>query len=177
MKDTAAMLKDDRFSRLARQIDSSRRTGELADPERIARLRREGAVGLHRICAEFVQSVNEPLGEPLLELAPSTFVPEYYRESAVNLIQIASQGRELQIAFGGPAQLVSTDKFLVPYVLEGEVRTYNQRMLEHFEVRTRAIFYCVEEGGAAGWRFFDWRTRATGPLTRDVLAGLMEPLF
>jgi hypothetical protein len=37
-----------------------------------------------------------------------------------NLIQIGSQGREMQIAFEATSKLVSTEKFLVPYVLEGE---------------------------------------------------------
>ena len=71
----------------------------------------------------------------------------------------------MQIAFEAPSQLVSTEKFLVPYVLEGEVRTFNQKMLERFEVRSRLVFFCVDER-TAGWRFFDWRTRHTGPVDR-----------
>jgi len=61
-------------------------------------------------------------------------------------------------------------------VLEGEVRTFNQRMLEHFEIRSIMVFYCVEEDKAI-WRFFDWRTRGTGAVGREMLAGLMERLF
>ena len=94
----------------------------------------------------------------------------------MNLIQISSQGREMQIAFEATPKLVSTEKFLVPYVLEGEVRAYNQRMLESFDIRSLLLFFCVEEG-TAGWRFFDWRTRHTGPVDRELLANLMEPLF
>ena len=82
----------------------------------------------------------------------------------------------MQIDFEAPSQLVSTEKFLVPYVLEGEVRSYNQKMLERFEIRSLAIFFCVTEG-TAGWRFFDWRTRHTGPVDRELLVHLMEPLF
>jgi len=82
----------------------------------------------------------------------------------------------MQIVFGAPSQLVSTEKFLMPYVLEGEVRTYNQTMLDHFDVRSRAIFLCVQAETAV-WRFFDWRTLATGPLDGEALAKLIEPLF
>jgi hypothetical protein len=82
----------------------------------------------------------------------------------------------MQITFEAPPQPVSTEKFLIPYILEGEVRTYNQEMLQRFEVRSRMIFFCVEADGAR-WRFFDWRTRGTGVVDRMLLASLMEPLF
>ena len=82
----------------------------------------------------------------------------------------------MQIAFEAPARLVSTEKFAVPYVLEGEVRAYNQRMLERFEIQSRLLFLCVEQE-TASWRYFDWRTRHSGPVDRELLAGLMEPLF
>jgi hypothetical protein len=72
--------------------------------------------------------------------------------------------------------LVSTEKFPVPYVLEGEVRAYNQQMLERSEIRSRLLFFCVENE-AATWRFYDWRTRSTGPFGNEFLASLMEPLF
>jgi hypothetical protein len=71
---------------------------------------------------------------------------------------------------------VSTEKFAIPYVLEGEVRTCNQRMLERFDIRSLLLFFCVEQE-TAGWRFFDWRTLRTGPVDRELLVSLMEPLF
>jgi hypothetical protein len=49
-------------------------------------------------------------------------------------------------------------------------------MLERFEVRSRLVFFCVDER-TAGWRYFDWRTRHTGPVDRALLVSLMEPLF
>ena len=85
--------------------------------------------------------MNRNLPEAALDLSPGTYAPEMFRDSGVNLIQIGSQGREMQLAFEAPAQLVSTEKFLVPYVLEGEVRAYNQQMLERFEVRSLMIFF------------------------------------
>lgn len=171
------MAQDDAIVRLARQIDAAR-TAErfLVNADEVANLRRYGACELHRICADFVDSVNRNLAEAALDLSPPAYAPESFREPGVNLIQIGSQGREMQIAFESPSQLVSTAKFLVPYVLEGEVRTYNQRMLERFEVRSLLLFFCVE-AGTADWRIFDWRSRHTGPVDHELLARLMEPLF
>ena len=171
------MAQDDAIVRLARQIDAAR-TNErfLMKEDEVSSLRRYGAQELHRICAEFVSSVNGKLSEPAVELSPAAYAPELFRESGVNLMQIGSQGRQMQVVFEAPAQLVSTEKFLVPYVLEGEIRTYNQRMLERFEVRSLLLFFCVEAGNTA-WRSYDWRTRHTGPVDNDLLARLMEPLF
>lgn len=171
------MAHDDAISRLARQIDATRNAERfLVSTEEVAGLRRFGASELHRICSDFVTSVNSNLSEPVVDLSPLIYTPESFRETGVNLIQIASQGREMQLAFNSPAKAVSTDKFLVPYVLEGEVRAYNQKMLERFEIRTLLLFFCVE-GGSADWRFFDLRTRRTGPADQQLLVSLMEPLF
>ena len=171
------MAKDDVITRLARQIDATQRAERfLVRADQIANLRRQGACDLHRVCAEFVSSVNGRLSEASLDLSPPTYAPELFRESAANLIQISSQGRQMQIAFEATSQLVSTEKFAIPYVIEGEVRTYNQTMLDRFEVRNLLIFFCVEEE-TAKWRFFDWRTRSTGTIDRALFASLMEPLF
>jgi hypothetical protein len=171
------MDQDDAIAGFARQIDAARKTERfLVDPHEVAKLRRRGACELHRVCAEFVASVNRHLPEAPLDLSPAAYPPESYQEPGVNLIQIASQGRQMQIAFSAPAKLVSTDKYLVPYVLEGEIRSYNQSMLERFEVLSRLLFFCVE-AGTADWRFFDWRTRHTGPVDGELLVSLMKPLF
>jgi len=171
------MAQDDAIVRLARQMEAAR-TAErfLADSNEIASLRRFGACELHRICVDFVSSVNRNVSETALDLSPATYAPEFFREPGANLIQIGAQGRQMQIAFEAPSKPVSTEKFLVPYVLEGEVRTYNQRMLERFEIQSLELFFCVE-AGTADWRFFDWRSRHTGPLGRELLAKLMERLF
>ena len=171
------MAQDDAISRLARKIDATQRAERLlVDAGEVAALRRRGASELHRICAGFVASVNERLTETPLELVPPDFTTEMYRETGVNLLQISSRGRAMQIVFEAPANLVSTDKFAISYVLEGEIRTYNQKMLEHSEIRSLSIFYCVENQSAV-WRFFDWRTRSTGPVSGELLIGLIEPLF
>ncbi|MBZ5581810.1 MAG: hypothetical protein LAQ30_06320 [Acidobacteriia bacterium] len=171
------MAQDDEIARLARQIEAARKSEQLfLNADRVATVRRRGACELHRICVEFVGAVNGRLTESLLELSPPAYFPETFRDPGVNLFQISSQGRQMQIAFEAAPGLVSTEKFLVPYVLEGEVRTYNQKMLERFDIRTILLFYCVEES-AATWRCFDWRTSRAAPLDGPLLAGLMGPLF
>jgi hypothetical protein len=171
------MAKDDAIVRLARQIDAARKAERFVlNTDEVASLRQEGACELHQLCTEFVGSVNSKLTESALELSPSAFGPENFRPTGVNLIQIGSQGRQMQVVFESTPGPYSTEKFLVPYVLEGEIRTYNQRMLERFEIRSRLIFFCVAER-TAGWRFFDWRTRETGPVDSKLLVHLMQPLF
>jgi hypothetical protein len=168
---------NDPIARLARQIDAARKTEHFqVNAEAVPEVRRQGASELHRICAEFGAAVNARLSGPPLEISPETFSADSFRESGANVIQISSQGRALQIVYQAPAQPISTEKFLIPYVLEGEVRAYNQKMLERSEIRSQMLFYCVENETAV-WRFFDWRTRSTGPLGSELLARLMEPLF
>jgi hypothetical protein len=170
-------MSNDAIARLAKQIDSTTRSERLAvNAEAVANLRRQGAAELHRICSEFVSSVNSRLLEARLELSPAAYGPDQFRESGPNLLQISSQGRQMQIAFQAGPEPVSTQKFLIPYVLEGEIRTYNQRMLERFEIRYMMLFYCVE-ADEASWRYYDWRTAHTGAVDTGVLASLMEPLF
>ena len=171
------MSQEKAILRLARQIDAAKKAERfLVDPTEVVALRRAGASTLHRICAEFVASLNSGLAEATVELSPPTYAPEMFREPGTNLIQISSQGRQMQIAFEAPSRLVSTEKFGTPYVLEGEVRTFNQRMLERFEIRSLLIFFCVENE-IGTWRFFDWRTSNSGPVDSDLLVSLMEPLF
>lgn len=171
------MAHDDAIVRLARQIDAARRDEQLlVNPDAILAVRRRGAGELHGICAEFVAAVNSKLSGAPLELSPAGYAPESFREAGANLFQIGSQGRELQIAFESPRQPVSTEKFRIPYVLEGEVRAYNQKMLERFEIRSRAIFFCVEKETVL-WRFHDWRTLQTGPVGVELFVSLMQPLF
>lgn len=117
--------------RLARQIDAASKSERFSvDAGAVGELRRRGAAELHGVCAEFVSSLNRKLSESAIELSPSGYSPETFREPGVNIIQISSQGRQVQITFAAGAQLLSTEKFRVPYVLEGEVRAYNQKMLE-----------------------------------------------
>ena len=170
-------MPDDAIVRLAKQIDAARKSEpSLVTAEEVAALRRQGACQLHQICAEFVSSLNSRLSDAALDLSPPTYTREMFRESAVNLIQIGSQGREMQIAIKATPQLFSTEKFPVPYVLEGELRTYNQKMLERFEIRSHLLFFCLDENSAV-WRVSDWRGGRPVAFDRDLLASLMGRLF
>ena len=163
--------------RLARQIEAAIKSERLSvDAKAVRELRQRGAAELHRVCAEFVSSVTKNLSKAEIELAPLAYSPETFHEAGVNVMQISSQGRQLQITFAAGARPVSTEKFRVPYVLEGEVRAYNQKMLERFEIVTHSVFYCVGEE-VSGWRFYDWRTLHTGPVNQDFLVELMATLF
>ena len=174
---SACMSQEKAIRRLARQIDAAKKAERfLVNPNEVMALRREGASTLHRTCADFVASLNSGLADATVELSPLTYAPEMFREPGANFIQVSSQGRQMQIAFEAPSQLVSTEKFGTPYLLEGEVRTFNQRMLERFEIRSLLIFFCVENE-TGSWRFFDWRTGNTGPVDSDLLVSVMEPLF
>jgi hypothetical protein len=82
----------------------------------------------------------------------------------------------MQIVVETPSHLVSTEKFLVPYIWRARFGPTTRRCFESFEIRSRLLFFCVE-AGTATWRFFDWRTRHTGPVDRNLLSGMMEPLF
>jgi hypothetical protein len=173
------MVNDDAIGRLAKQIDAARRSEPSSiSAEEVAALRRQGACELHQICAEFVSALNGRLSDAVVDLSPPTYAAEMFHESGTNLIQMSSQGREMQIAFQSTAELFSTEKFQAPYILEGEVRTYNQAMLEHFEIRSQLLFFCLDlNETAAVWRFFDLRDGRTAMVDRDLLAGLMERLF
>ena len=58
------------------------------------------------------------------------------------------------------------------------MRTYNQTMLEHFEIRSQLLFFCLNlNENTAAWRFYDWRDRRTAVVDRDLLAGLLERIF
>jgi hypothetical protein len=171
------MSEDDSIAKLARRIAAARKTEHFQmSPDSVAALRRRGACELHSLCANFVISVNTRLAPDVLDLSPLQYAPEMFRETGVNLIQIGSHGRQMQISFEAPAQLSSTEKFLIPYVLEGEIRAFNQKMLEKFQMRTRLLFFCIEEDRAA-WRYYDWRTRHTGLLGPELFVTLMQQLF
>ena len=171
------MPQDEMIARLARQIEAAKKSEQCAeDTACVAALRKRGAGELHSICAAFASSVNSRMSQAALDVTPAAYTDEMFRESGPNLIRLGAQGREMQITFQATGKLFSTEKFVTPYVLEGEVRTYNQEMLEHFQIRSLAVFFCVENARTS-WRFFDWRTRRTGLLDSELLASLMGRLF
>jgi hypothetical protein len=172
------MAEQDRISRLAKQIDSLTKKDQhlLLTETEVAGIRRQGAAELHAICADFVASVNGLLSPAVLELTPPVYAPEMFRERGVNLIQISAQGRNVQIAFEATREAFSTEKFLIPYILEGEVRAFNQEMLERTQVRSQALFFCLEQKKNT-WHYYEWLNGRTGAFGRDQLVSLLERLI
>jgi hypothetical protein len=171
------MAEQDRIARLAKLIDRDTRNDHhllLTKTEAVG-LRRQGAIELHSICADFVASVNRRLSPPVLELSPPEYVAEMFRESGVNLMQANAQGRIIQIVFEATPAIFSTEKFRIPYILEGEVRAYNQEMLERTQIHSQALFFCLEENRNT-WRYFEWLHGRTGAFDQDQLVSLLERL-
>ena len=84
------MAEHDHIARLAKLIDSDIRKDKhlLLTEIEVVGLRRQGAIELHSICADFVASVNRQLLPPVLELSPPEYGAEMFRESGVNLMQV-----------------------------------------------------------------------------------------
>ena len=70
-------------------------------------------------------------------------------------------------------EMISTENFRVPHILEGSIRCFNQEYLEQAVIEEQYIFYCLEKKRKL-WRFFDARTYRSGPFDRDYLVALME---
>jgi len=172
------MDNDERIARLAKQIGSEARKEQhlLLTQSEILELRRQGAMELYSICADFATSVNRLLTPPVLELTPSEYRPAMLRLSGSNLFQINAQGRIVQIAFQSTSEKFSTDKFLIPYILEGEVRAYNQEMLERSQVLSQALFFCLEDKRNT-WHYSEWAHGRSGAFGSDQLVNLLERLI
>lgn len=172
------MADDDRIARLARHIGSEVKKDKhlVLSEEEILALRRQGAAELYAICADFAASVNRLLTPPILELMPPEYSAEMFREPGANLIQLSAQGRIIQIAFQATRQRFSTEKFLIPYILEGEVRAYNQEMLARTQIVSQALFYCLEDKKNT-WHYYEWLHGRTGAFGRDQLVSMLEHVF
>ncbi len=171
-------MQRDRLKKLAHSIDALAERDErlMHRAHEIAALRRKAAMELHATCAGLVASLNELLTRIRIEMDPPEFNPENLREDGLNLFQINVRGRVLQIGFQVTPELVSTEDFRVPYVMEGSIRTFNQALLEQDLIEEHSIFYCLEKERHF-WRFFDERTYRTGPVDTHYLAALLEQLL
>ena len=167
----------ERMRKLARSLDALARVddGHLRRAREITALRREAARELHAICADFVRDLNELLSEIVLEFEPQEFGPDSFQEERLNLFQINARGRILQIGFEATPELISTEDFRVPYIMSGEIRCFNQQLLERDLIEEQLLFYTMEKARHF-WRYFDARTYRSGPVDGDYLAGLLEQL-
>lgn len=167
----------DRLKRLASNIDTlidkddarARQAGEIHD------LRRRAACELHAVCSGFVASVNTLLTRTRVDLDPPEFAADRFAEKESGIFQVNVRGRILQIEFSAPDELVSTEHFRVPYVLEGSARCFNQDLLDRALVEEQNLFYCLERGRRI-WRYFDGRTYQTGLFNQEYLTELLERL-
>lgn len=172
------ILAQDRLKKLAHAIDTlvEQDTRLARRAQEVDELRGKAAIELHAICAAFVAGVNGLLTQTRVDLDPGTLNPEHFKANEPNLIQINVRGRILQIEFIAPDELISTEHFRVPYILEGAIRCFNQELLERDAVEEKLLFFCLEKTRRL-WRFFDGRTYQTGLFNQEYLIQLMEELL
>lgn len=168
----------DRLTRLAEAIESAaeRDRERILESERVDTLRARGAAELHASCRELVDALNARLSSPAVILDPPVYLPGSFDVDGPNLFQINLRGRLLQIEFAAPAELISTEDFRTPYVLNGAVRTFNQDYLDRGAVDEQNIYYCLD-GGGGRWFFSDSRAYRNGRLTSDFLAAELERIL
>jgi len=139
-------------------------------------VRRAAAGELHSFCAGFVAAVNAMLDDPVVVLDPPEYTATSYHDDSPNLVQINVHGRILQVAFAATAELVSTEEFRIPYILEGSVRAFNQEMLDKDLIEEQPLFYTMERDRNM-WRYFETRTYRSGPFDRAYLTSIMERIL
>lgn len=163
------------MKRLAGSIDRlAEKDDELLRREReTSAMRRGAAAQLYAVCAGFVGDLNRMLTRTEVRLDPESFNQEAFEPDVSTLIQIQVRGRILQIEFTATPELVSTEEFRIPYILEGSVRAFNQELLDKDLIEEQLLFYTLEGRGNM-WRYFDTRTYRSGPFDREYLMGLME---
>ena len=170
--------KDDRLQRLARRIRSLQDTDErrVRRVHEVEAMRRAAARELHSVCDDFVAAVNGMLDDRVVLLDPPEFSAASYSDDSPNLLQINVHGRILQVAYAATAELVSTEDFRIPYILEGSVRAFNQEMLDKDLIEEQPLFYTMEPNRNM-WRYFETRTYHSGPFDRDYLISVMEQIL
>ncbi len=173
----AARTGSDRFRKLAKNLDALAHADDihLRRTHEIGLLRRQAALELHGICDAFVRELNQMLSEFALEFSPKEYALDSFQDLGLNLFQINARGRILQIEFEATPELVSTEDFRVPYIMFGEIRSFNQQLLERDLIEEQLLFYTMEKARNL-WRYFDARTYRSGLVDGDYLAGLMDQL-
>jgi len=171
-------LAKDRLRKLAQAIEALAEKDSILvqKTQEIAALRRQAALELHAICRNFAAEINRHLLRSQVEFDPSDYSAESFDDNRVNLLQINVRGRILQIEFESTPEMISTENFRVPHILEGSIRCFNQESLEQAVIEEQYIYYCLERKRKL-WRFFDARTYRSGPFDREYLIALMEQLL
>ena len=169
---------ENRLKRLARNIEAlaEKDQDHMRRAREVAQLRRAASAELHAACLDFVSAVNRLLSHGEISLDPPEFSPAMFRDGSRNLVQMNVRGRILQVQYESTPQLISTEDFRIPYILEGSVRAFNQELLEKDLIEEQLIFYTLEKPRNL-WRFFDGRTYRSGPFGQEYLVSLMEQLI
>jgi len=167
-----------RLKHLAVEIDalSAKDESQLRRIREIAELRHAAARELHTICSDFLRDINPLLKNGELLLDPPEFQDEHFDDDAANLLQLHIRGRILQVEYTSTQELISTEDFRIPYILQGFVRAFNQELLDKDLIEEQLIFYTLEKQNGM-WRFFDARTYRSGPFDEDYLISLMRQLI
>ena len=177
-------MAEDRFQRLAQKIETLRRKDDAAAHRRNEILAQRGVAvqRLHEICTQFVARINTMLKDDQLDLVPVD-PPECVDDCNLQ-IMMNVRGRILLINLEAPASLASTDNFRKPYILQGEVRFFNQELLDEALVEEHGLFFCPGEGNKdaqgrreGAWLYWNARNYKSGPVDEAYLAGLMEQLM
>ena len=178
-------MADDRIRRLARKIEDLRRKDDSANLRRkeIFKQRVEAAQRLHAVCRVFVEKIDGMIKEDQMTLVPDEF-PVSTNEDCRLQYMLNVRGRVLLIDLEPPQQLISTELFRKPYILQGEVRFFNQELLGDSRVEEHGLFFCPNEGLRDGdgrrrgeWLFWNGRSYKSGPADDSYLAELMDQLM
>lgn len=169
---------DERYRRLAQRIEELRRKDETAHQhrDRIRRQRIEGVRRLWETCRGFADRLNKFIQEDHLELSPIEPPGEVSDDSQLQLL-LNVRGRVLLLDIRTPNSLVASDNFKKPYILEGEVRFFNQESLEDDRVEEHGVFFCPDEDRGGAWYYWNGRTYKSGRVDEEYLAGLLEQIL
>ena len=170
--------RDERFQKLARRIEELRRKDEatLERRKQISKRRREAIQRLWEVCGSFAAHLNSYIEQDPLQLSPSEPPNDFPEDNQLQLLMNV-RGRILLLDIRAPANLVSSDNFKKPYILEGEVRFFNQELLEDERVEEHEIFFCPGEGPDGTWMYWNGRSYKSGPVDENYLASVLEQIL
>ncbi len=170
--------RDERFQRLASRIEELRRKDEQQQQfrRRIIEGRNNGVRRLWEICGNFANTLNSFAKEDRLDMTPAE-PPEVINEDEQIQLMLNVRGRILLLDLAVPNNLLGKENFKKPYILEGDVRFFNQELLENEQVEEHNIFFCPDEGRDGAWMYWNGRTYKSGVVDEDYLAGLLEQIL
>ncbi len=169
---------EERFRKLARRIEELRRKDEEVQTFRtkVRASRQEALQRLWGTCRSFADALNAYVNHDRLELTPPDPPDELPDEDPIQLM-LNVRGRVLLLDLRAPENLIASDNFKKPYILEGDVRFFNQELLESDRVEEHGIFFCPGEGERGAWLFWNMRSYKSGVVDEGYLASLLEHIL